>query len=128
MAQLRANGSSEVPPALTDAAADAGIGAEQRDRAELPLGLLDHVQHVLFLRDVAFEGRAIDGAGHVARGVHVKIGDDDLGSTGAMKSLAQRLADPVAATGDNHHFAGHLHRAHSRQERRQLRTMSSTAV
>src|ERR1700761_5359034 len=42
-----------------ETAADAGIGAEQRDRAELPLGLLDDVQYVLFLGDITLEGRAM---------------------------------------------------------------------
>src|SRR5438128_10006162 len=32
-----------------EAAADAGIGAEQRDGAELPLGLIDDGMHVLLL-------------------------------------------------------------------------------
>ena len=50
-----------------EAAADAGIGAEQRDRAELPLGLLDDMEDVLFLRDIAFERRAIDRGGDGSR-------------------------------------------------------------
>ena len=92
-----------------EAAADAGIGAEQRDRAELTLGLLDDVKDVLFLADIAFEGGPADRGGDGARAVGIDIGDDDLGGAGAMKGLAHRLADAVAATGDNHDFAGHLH-------------------
>src|SRR6185295_2477358 len=91
-------------------AADAGVGAEQRDRAELLLGLLDNVKDILFLADIAFEGRPADRGGDSPRAVGIDIGDDDPGGAGAMEGLAHRLADAVAATGDNHDFAGYLHR------------------
>ena len=47
--------------------------------------------------------------GDGSRAGGIDIGDHDLGGAGAMKGLAQRLADAVAATGDDHDFAGHLH-------------------
>ena len=92
-----------------EAAADAGIGAEQFDRAELPLGLLDDVGDLFFLRDVASEGRAIHRGGDRPRIVGVHIGDDDLGRASLVKGLAQRLADAVGAARDDHDLAGHLH-------------------
>ena len=49
------------------ACADAGIGAEQRDWPEQPLGFLDDVKDVLLLRDIAFERRATDRCGHRPR-------------------------------------------------------------
>ena len=132
MAQLLAHGSSEVPPAFSDkrieAAADAGIGAEQRDRAETFLGFLDDVADVLFLPDIAFERGAVDRGGDGFGARQIEIGDHDLGGTGAMKGLAQRPADAVGAAGDNHDLAGHLHRRIRYLERLQARTRSSTAV
>ena len=92
-----------------EAAADAGIGAEQFDRAELPLGLLDDVGDLLFLRDVASEGRAIHRRSDRPCIVGVHVGDDDLGRARLVKSLAQRLADAVGAARDDHDLAGHLH-------------------
>src|SRR5690349_7042443 len=92
-----------------EAAADAGIGTEQRDRSELMLGLLDDVKDVLFFADVAFEGRPADRRGDGAGPTGIDIGDNNLGRAGAMERLAHRLPDTVAATGDNHDFAGHLH-------------------
>src|SRR5436853_10949 len=53
-------GAARVGGERIEAAADAGIGAEQRDRAELLFGLLDDVQDILFLADIAFEGSPID--------------------------------------------------------------------
>ena len=92
-----------------ETAADAGIGAEQRNRAELLLGRLDDVKDILLLSDIAFEGGPADRRGDGSRAVGIDIGDDNLGSAGAMEGLAHRLPDAVAATGDNHDFAGHLH-------------------
>jgi len=92
-----------------ETAADAGIGAEQRDRAELMLGLLDDVKDILLLSDIAFEGGPADRRGDGSRAIGIDIGDDDRGRACAMERLAHRLADAVAATGDNHDFAGHLH-------------------
>ena len=73
------------------------------------LGLLDDVKDVLLLSDIAFEGRPADRRGDGSRAIGIDIGDHDLGGAGAMKGLAQRLADAVAATGDNHDFARYLH-------------------
>ena len=97
-----------------ETAADAGIGAEQRDRAELALGLLDDVKDILLLSDIALEGRPTDRGGDGPRAIGIDIGDDDLGGACAMEGLAHRLPDAVAATGDNHDFAGHLHGRSSR--------------
>ena len=93
-----------------EAAADAGIGAEQRDRAELALGFLDDAEDVLLPPDIAFEGGAIDGGGHRLRAGFIEIDDHDLGGAGAMEFLAQRLADAVGAAGDHNDLARHLHR------------------
>ena len=92
-----------------EAAADAGIGAKQRDRAEQPLGFLDDVDNVFLLRDIAFERRAVDRAGHRSRAGGFLVGNDHLGSTGAMKGLAERPPDAVGAASDNHDFSAHLH-------------------
>ena len=133
MAQLRAQGSSGAAAGIfghrIETAADAGIGAEQRNRAELPFGLLDQVDDILFLADVAFERRAVDRGGDGFRVRQIEIGDHDLGGAGAMKGFAQRLADAVGAAGDNHDLARHLHRAtrYSKMEF-QASTRSSTAV
>src|SRR5690348_2809454 len=70
-----------------EAAADAGIGTKQRDRAEQPLSLLDHVADVLFLRHVAFESGAVDSASDGPCAGGFLVGDDDLGRTRAMKGL-----------------------------------------
>jgi hypothetical protein len=96
------------------AAADAGIGTEQCDLAELTFGLLDDVKDVFLLSDIAFEGRPADRRGDGARATGIDIGDHHLGGAGAMKGLAHRLPDAVGATGDNHDFAGHLHGRSSR--------------
>ena len=119
-----------------ETAADAGIGAEQRNRPEPPLGFLDDVANVFFLPDIAFERRAIDRGGDGFRARQIEIGNHDLGGAGAMKGLAQRAADAVGASGDNHDLAGNLHRHtplvgnHSWKTRlleNQARTRSSTA-
>ena len=73
------------------------------------LGLLDDVKDILLLSDIAFEGRPTDRRGDGSRAIGIDIGDDDLGGACAMKGLAHRLADAVAATGDNHDFARYLH-------------------
>ncbi len=93
-----------------EAAADAGIGAEQFNRAKLAFGFLDEVEDVFLLPDIAFERCAIDRGGDRSRSCAIDIGDDHLGGAGAMKDLAERPPDAVGATGDNHDFAGHLHR------------------
>ena len=93
-----------------ESAADAGIGAEQRDRAELPFGFLDHVKNVLLLGDIAFECRTLEFGRNRSRGGAVDIDHDHLGGTGAMKRLAQRPAYAVGTAGDDHDLAGHLHR------------------
>ncbi len=92
-----------------EAAADARIGAEQFDRAELPFGLLDDVGDLFFLRDIASEGRAINRGSDrpCVGGIHVR--NHDLGRTCLVKGLAQRLADAVGAARDDHDLAGHLH-------------------
>ena len=114
MAQLRrprlVGGAAGIHRQRIETAADAGIGAEQRDRAELPLGFLDDVADVLFLPDIAFERRAVDRGGDGFRVGQIEIGDHDLGRAGAMKGFAQRPADAVGAAGDNHDLARHLHR------------------
>ena len=69
------------------------------------------MEDVLFLRDVAFERRAVDRGRHRPGAVDIEIGDDHLGRAGAMKGLAQRRADAVGAAGDNHDLARHLHGA-----------------
>ena len=51
-----------------------------------------------------------------------------LGRTGAMKGLAERAPYAVGAAGDNHDFAGHLHRALSLLQFCYARIRSSTAV
>ena len=122
-------GSAGIDRQRIEAAADAGIGAEQRDRAELLLGLLDDVADVFFLPDIAFERRAVDRGGDGPRSGRIDIGDDDLGRAGAMKGFAQRPADAVGAAGDNHDFARHLHRSlRYFCSNLQVRTRSSTAV
>jgi len=93
-----------------ETAADTGIGAEQRDWAEQPLGLLDDVLNVLFLGHVAFECGAVDIMRNRSRGRAVDIDHHHLGGTRTVKGLAQRLADAIGAAGDNHDLAGHLHR------------------
>ena len=93
------------------------------------LGFLDDVADVLLLPDVAFERGAIDRGGDGFGARQIEIGDHHLGRTGAMKGLAQRPADAVGAAGDDHDFAGHLHRTHPLFEKElQVRTRSSTAV
>jgi hypothetical protein len=67
------------------------------------------VKDILLLADIAFEGGPADRRGDLSRAVGIDIGDDDLGRACAMEHLAHRLADAVAATGDNHDFASHLH-------------------
>src|SRR5713101_9117692 len=69
--------------------ADAGIGAEQRNRAELPLGFLDDVADVCLLPDIALERRTVDLGCDSPRSRRIDIGDDNFGRTGAMKYLAQ---------------------------------------
>ena len=73
------------------------------------LGLLDDVKDVLLLSDIAFEGRSADRSGDGPRAGGIDIDDHDPGGTGAMKRLAQRLADAVAAAGDDDDFACDLH-------------------
>jgi hypothetical protein len=111
-----------------ETAADAGIGAEQRNRTEPPLGFLDQVADVFLLSDIAFERGAADRGGDGFRARRIEIGNHDLGGAGAMKGLAQRAADAVGASGDNHDLAGDLHRHAPILELSQARTRSSTAV
>jgi len=85
-------------------AADAGIGAKQRNRAELPLGLLDDVADVFLLPDIAFECRAVDQSRDGSRSRRINIGDDDPRRTGAMKGFAERAPNAFGAAGDNHDF------------------------
>ena len=92
------------------------------------LGLLDDVKDILLLSDIAFEGRPTDRRGDGARAIGIDIGDNDLGCACAMKGLAHRLADAVAATGDNHDFAGHLHGRLSPVIVSYVRTISRIAV
>jgi len=46
------------------------------------------MKDVFFLRDVAFERRAIERGGDRARACDVEIGHDHLGSARAMKGFA----------------------------------------
>ena len=137
MAQLRCHGSSESPPALTDSGSKPPpMPALEQNSAIGPnwlLGLLDDVGDVLFLADVAFEGRAVDGAGHRARRIGIDVGDHDPGGAGAVERLAHGAADAVAAARDDHDLAGHLHGTLpalflSLFCSAYFRTMSSTAV
>jgi hypothetical protein len=73
------------------------------------LGLLDDVQDVRFLADIALEGSAVDRRGDGPRGGGIDIGNHHPGRTRFMKGFAQRLADAVAATGHHHDFARYLH-------------------
>jgi hypothetical protein len=112
-----------------ETAADAGVGAEQRDRAEFSFGFLDDMDDVFFQTDIAFERRAADrgGDGFGARGI--EIGNHDFGRAGAVQGFAERATDAVGAPGDHHHLAGHLHRYIRYLEvNSQARTRSSTAV
>jgi hypothetical protein len=93
-----------------DAGKDAGVRTKQRDRPEQPLGFLDHVKDVFFLRNIAFECRTIKRGRDVARTRDVEIGHDHLGGAGAVKGFAQRPPDAVGATGNDDDFAAHLHR------------------
>src|SRR5438132_924365 len=68
-----------------EAAADPGIRAEQCDRAELALGFLDDVKDVLFLADIAFEGRPADRGGDGACARRIDIGDDYPGRASLVK-------------------------------------------
>ena len=67
------------------------------------------VKDVLSLSDIAFEGRPTDRGGNSPRGVRIDIDDDDLGGASAMKGFAQRLADAIAAAGDDDDLIRHLH-------------------
>jgi len=113
IAQLLAHAASGAPPAFLhhgiEAAADAGIGAEQRDRAVRPFGLLDHAGDVGLAADVAGERHAIDAGRHLGSAVAVEIGHHHPGGAGAMKCLAQRPADPVGAAGDDDDLARDVH-------------------
>ncbi len=44
------------------------------------------------------------------RSRQIEIGDDHFGRAGPMKGFAERPADAVGASGDNHDFAGDMHR------------------
>ena len=68
-----------------EAATDPGIGAEQRDRPKLPLGLVDHMLDVLFLGDVAFECVAADVVRDRARSGAIDVDHDHLRGARAMK-------------------------------------------
>ncbi len=112
-----------------ETAADAGIGAEQRDRAELPLGFLDDVADVFLPADIAFECSAVDRGRDGFGACQIQIDDDHLGRTGAMKGFAERPANAVGAASDNHDLACHLHCLSPLLEKAQVRTTrSSTAV
>ncbi|MGY4422323.1 hypothetical protein ACVWY2_004772 [Bradyrhizobium sp. JR6.1] len=92
-----------------EAAADAGVGAEQRDRTEHALGLVDHVQDVLLLPDIALERGAADRGRDLLGRRMVEVDYHDLGRTRGVERLAQRLADAIATAGDHHDFTCHLH-------------------
>ena len=83
---------------------------------------------VFLLRDIAFERHAIDRGGNGFGSGQIEIGHHHLGRTRAMKGFAERAPDAVGAAGDNHDFAGHLHRALSFLEFCYARIRSSTAV
>ena len=110
IAQLRAHGSSEVPPAFSDSGSkpppmpaleqNSAIGPNCRSVSSMTW------QDVLFLPDIAFERRAIDRGGDGFGAGEIEIGDHHLGRAGAMKGFAQRPADAVGAAGDDHDFAG----------------------
>src|SRR4029077_2503627 len=69
----------------------------------------DDVKDVLFLSDIALEGRPTDRRGDDSRGRGIDIGDNDPGGTCAMKRLAHCAADTIATAGNDNDFARHLH-------------------
>ena len=93
-----------------ESAADAGVGAKQRNRTELFFSFLDDMADVLLLPHIAFEGRTIDRSGDGFRARQIEIGDHDFCGPGAVKGLAERAADTVGASGHNHDLACDLHR------------------
>ena len=78
-----------------EAAADTGIGAEQRDRPELPLGFLDHVLDVFLLPDIAFERRATDrGRNSLGSGTS-RSATITFAAPARWKRLAQRAPNAI---------------------------------
>ncbi len=67
------------------------------------------MQDVLLLTDVAFEGGAADRGGDLLGGRMIEIDHHDLGGTGGVERLAQRLTDAIATAGDHHDLTCHLH-------------------
>jgi hypothetical protein len=76
----------------------------------LPFGLLDDMNDVFLLPDIAFERSTFDRRGNRFRARQVEIGDHHLGRSGTMKGFTKCPSDAVGATGDDHDLAGYLHR------------------
>src|SRR5260370_213478 len=95
-----------LPPPAT---AGPGLGPERSNARELPFGFPHDMADVLPQADIAFECFATDRGRDGFRAGQIKIGNDDLGRTGAMKDLAERAADAVGAARDNHDSACDLH-------------------
>ena len=113
MAQLRDQGSSDVPPAFSDnGSKPAPMPALEQNSAIGPncFSVSDDVADVFLLPDVAFERRTVDRGRHTSCTCDIDVGDDHLRRTGAMENLAKRPADTVGTAGDDYDFAVHLHR------------------
>ena len=77
-------------------AADAGVGAEEIDAAELLFGRADEFLDVGFLRDVRLERDAADGLRDLFGASAVEVGDDDAACAFAWKRSASALPMPLA--------------------------------
>src|SRR5580704_590429 len=65
---------------------------------------------VLLQPHIAFEGHTADRRGDGLRAGQIEIGDYDFRGPGAVEGFAQRPADAVGASGNNHDLACDLHR------------------
>ena len=91
------------------AAADAGVGEEDVDGAEPPLGFGNQLLDVRFPGDVAGHGQAPDVVGDDPQAIGIAVGHDD--AFGAFLGIAprHRLADAARRAGDDADLVLDLH-------------------
>src|SRR5262249_19751697 len=88
---------------------DAGVGAEQINRAVGVAGAADEGDGVGFARDVAGDGETAGGGGGALGGGEVAVADDEAARLVGGEAKGEGAADAVAAAGDDHDFVGDLH-------------------
>ena len=95
-----------LDPALGD---EAGVGAEQVDRAEIRLRRAHQRRQRRVVADVERRRAAADGRRHRLGCLAVSIGHHDVAGAGVARRHGQRGPDAGAAAGHHHHLLLQVH-------------------